>query len=763
MNDRTFTPSRTGLFAMVLLPVAAYGYPEIFDWRFGALVMAACAAGAWAGRLLPRSKHAPRPAWGAVYGAYAIALIAPRVAFEFIGGRYALPASWTPLWPGGRVVLGHWLDAVTDGLLLAAVPAGIVALLTPHVRRKKWAAPPKCPRAEGVRLPGRFVRVLSFAGPPAVFAAAAWGLALRIPQGHLLCARIDVMLNVWNQWWFKKALLDPQLSILHSDYIFQPFGVSLLWHTLGPLNCLIGTAYQALTGAEAIGTYNFTAMASFALMGWAGYLLGRRVGCASVGFFAGFAIMLCGAHLGQVRAGHLGLANAQWVLFFLLFVLRLCEGGRTADALLAGVFWAAAFYTHFYHAIFCAIIYGIVVLALVGKSAANSGAVRGLAGRLRRVLGHRCVLPVVVVLAALAFWSPQRWRWLMLGAWVVVVLAAGGKIGRTFAPQKWWRAALPALVAGAATAPWLVPMFARNIRSQGSLDWGRPSAVYAMDVLGYVIPSENSRGGSLFEPLWRRFTVPGGDSSAFLGLPVIALAVYGLLRHRKPFWVFIAAAFGLLSFGPVLHVLGMAVTRWRMPYVAIEAVPFLSAGGVAGRYAMPASAGVVMIASAGLAGLMARFPKRRAIIGAGAVLSVMISGYPPLFYYQPPQPKLLQLIREDSAEGNVLPQCPIDTALWFQTIHGKKMIRGFASRVPRRVLDFAHTSPVFHEIRYGKPLRTSREAALETLHSYKVRWIIVAEGLPRSTIEEGLGLRPVAVEGDVYLYRLELSRPGKQH
>jgi len=753
-DNHAFKPSPAALLAMILLPVAGYGYPEIFDWRFAALILAGCVAGAALARLL---RNGGVRAWVAIYAGYAVALIFPRIAFEVIGGRHAAPAGWTPFWPGGPVVLGHWLDCLTDGLLLAGVPAALAAILAPEGVRKIIRKPQMdCGGGEGVRSTGRLAAVLRVAGPLLVFTAAAYGLALRIPAGHLLCARIDVMLNVWNHWWFKTALLDPGLSILSTDYIFQPFGVSLLWHTLGPLNCLIGIAFQAITGAGAIGTYNFTAMMSFALMGWAGYLLGRRVGCASVGFFAGFAIMLCEAHLGQVRAGHLGLLNAQWMLFFLLFALRFFEKGRLVHGIAAGVFWAAAFYTHFYHAIFCSIIYGIMILALAGGWAAASPAVLAPAARVRRLLGNRLLLPVLIVLASLAFWSPERWHWLMIGAWAAVVLAARGGIAQTFAPLRWWKAALPGLVAAAVAAPWLAPMFIENMLHHGSLDWGRPSAVYAMDVFGYLIPSEVSRGGTLFESLWRRFTVPGGDSSAFLGLPVILLAIYGLLRNRKPFWIFIAAAFGLLSFGPMLHVLGVAVTRSRMPYVAIEAMPFLAAGGVAGRYAMPASVGVVMIAAAGLAHLMARLPKRRAAMAGGAaVLSVMLLGYPPLFYYQPPRPRLLQMIKQDDAEGNVLPLCPVDTALWFQTIHEKKMLRGFASRLPKRVLGFAHLSPVFHEIRYGKPLPVSREEALATLRENKVRWIIVAEGHPRVTVEEGLGLQPIAEEGDVYLYRLE--------
>jgi len=764
MAGHNRTPPTWTLFLMILLPVAAHYYPEVFDWRFAAIAVPACAAGAVIVRKLAALHRSPdagapvfaRP-WFAIWAGYATAIAAPGLLFRAFFGPNALPVRWALFWPGGNFALDRGVTILTNGLLLATVPAVLVALLAPARQRSRVRAVqhPDSSTPPEVRANGLLRVLLVGLGPLVVFAAAAFALSLRIPSGNVPALRVDAMLNVWNQWWFKKALFDPGLSITHTDYIFQPYGVSLLWHTLGPLNCVIGIAYQAISGADAIGAYNFVALMSFALMGWAGYLLGRRLGCPSVGFFVGFAIMLCGAHLGQVREGHLGLANAQWVIFFLLFILRTFERGRAADAVIAGVFWSAAFYTHFYHAIFCGIAFGIMALAAASNAAATSPRIRAAAGSIRSALGRRWVLPVLISLSALTFWGSGRWMFWVIFCWIAVVAAMARPITAAFSPGKWWRAAIAPLIFAAAAGPWLVPMFLQNAHHGGALDWGRPSNFFAMDLLGYIVPSPVSRGSSLFEFVWGRFLIPAGDSSAFLGAPVIALAIYGLLRNRKPYWNFMAAAFVAISLGPKLHILGESLTGQRLPYRALDAVPFLAASGVAGRYSLPATVSIVMIAAAGLAHLLKRSGRNRSLIGAVAVISVLTLSYPRMFLYDPPRPKLLQLIKEDPAEGNVLPLCPVDTAMWFQTIHEKKMIHGFASRVPLAAKNFIGGEPVFREIRYGHDLKVPREDALSTLRSFDVRWIIVAEGRPRRTLEDGLGLRPAAAEGDVYLYRVE--------
>jgi len=752
----------------MLVPAALFHYPAVFDFRFAGLLLLSDLGAAWfASRFFRAGASRFMRPWFAVWIAYAGAISLPAWLFVAIAGRYAYPPAWTPFWPPGVFLVDPPLNALTDGLFLASVPAAIVAWLFPS---PPSAEPPSAGRRPAdcspacctIPRPGSFAaRAAAHAGPLLVFVAAAWLLSFRIPQGALLGTRVDPLLNVWNCWWFRKALFDPSLSVLRTDYVYQPFGTSFLWHTLAPLNCLIGIGWQAITGAGLIGTYNFLAMMSFALMGWAGYLLGRKVGCPTVGFFAGFAIMFSGAHLGQLREGHLDLSNAEWLIFFILFALRAFERGKTLDALAAGVFWVAAFYTHFYHAIFCALILGIMVLAAIGRSAAQSHAAGELAASLRARLSRP--LPAALLLVACAIAFQRHWSLWAIIACIAIVLLTGARTAASFS-RRWLKAALlPAAVFALAAGPWLIAMYLENASDNGLLDWGRSPNLYSTDLLGYLVPCPVDRGSGPFEFIWGRFLIPCGDSSAFLGFPVIALALYALRRARQPFWLLMAAAFIAFSFGPKLHAAGGTLTNPRLPYVALDAMPFLAASGVAGRYSIVATIGVVMVAAAGLAHLMAGvsagspvwFTWKRSLLGGAVVLAVLLISYPPFFFYEPPRLTILDAVRRDPAPGNVLPLCAPDAALWFQTLHGKKMFGGFASRVDPKVRNFICTEPVFREVYYGKPLKVSREEALAALRRRGVRWIITADARPRDTVENGLGLQPVAVQQCVYLYRLE--------
>ena len=771
-RGRTGLPPAWCLCLMILLPLAAHHYPAIFDWRFAVLVALSAAAGGLltsklAGRSSASHTEAPfhaRP-WFAVWAGYAAALAAPSLLFHVLLGRATSLPPWTPLWPGGDFTLGRPAVLFTDALLLASVPSVLVALLGP--RRKHPEGTPAEPRDEDdacrcARANGPARSVLRGAAPLAIFIAAAFALSLRIPHGQLLGSRIDVMLNVWNHWWLRKALADPGLAILHTDYLYHPHGVSLLWHTLGILNSLIGMAYQAVSGADSVGVYNFVALTSFALMGWAGYLLGRRVGPAPVGFLAGFAMMLCGAHLGQVTEGHLGLTNAQWVIFFFLFMQRAFERGKTIDAVAAGVFWTAAFYSHFYHAIFCGIIFGIMAAGTVAERARRSPRVCEAGGRARSVLGRRVALPLLLTICALVFWGPGRWRlWVMIAGGAALVASSGAIAGK-FKPRGWWRPAIAPMIFAALGGPWLIAMFLHNIKHAGLLDWGRPPSSFAIDLLGYLTPSPASRGSSLFEFVWGGRPAPSGEIAAFVGAPIIALAIYGLLRNRKPYWMFMAGVFVALSLGPRLHVLGEPVSGWRLPYVALEAMPFHSAGGVTGRYALPASVCIIMIASAGLAHLMRRFRSRQLAIGILAALSVVVISYPPLVFYDPPRPSFIQLVRDDPTDGKVLPLCRMGTAMWLQTLHGKKMFDGLVSRVPPATQQFVERTPVISELFHGRELKVPREEALASLRKLDLRWVIVADEQSRGpdegarrTLERDLGLTPIASEKNIYLYRVE--------
>jgi hypothetical protein len=80
-------------------------------------------------------------------------------------------------------------------------------------------------------------------------AIATWPLLLhfrdRVPGGEWwgsVKIEPDSLVNLWNLWWFRFALLELGQSPFDGTYILHPFGADLRFHTLAPLHGLIGMA-----------------------------------------------------------------------------------------------------------------------------------------------------------------------------------------------------------------------------------------------------------------------------------------------------------------------------------------------------------------------------------------------------------------------------------------------------------------------------------------------------------------------------------------
>ena len=76
---------------------------------------------------------------------------------------------------------------------------------------------------------------------------------------------------LWKIWWFKHALLDLHVWPLFSPTIYHPYGFNLAYGEITPTNTLLTIPITAVFGE--VVTYNFLALLSFVLSGFAMYLL----------------------------------------------------------------------------------------------------------------------------------------------------------------------------------------------------------------------------------------------------------------------------------------------------------------------------------------------------------------------------------------------------------------------------------------------------------------------------------------------------------
>ena len=84
-----------------------------------------------------------------------------------------------------------------------------------------------------------------------ITSVATWPLLLhfrdRVPGAEMwrsLKVLPESLLNLWNLWWFRYALLDLRQNPFEGTYILHPFGANLWFHTLAPLHGLVGLVLQ---------------------------------------------------------------------------------------------------------------------------------------------------------------------------------------------------------------------------------------------------------------------------------------------------------------------------------------------------------------------------------------------------------------------------------------------------------------------------------------------------------------------------------------
>jgi hypothetical protein len=192
-----------------------------------------------------------------------------------------------------------------------------------------------------------------------------WPLTRHLGDG--LFGLGDALQQSWIFAWNAHALLtDP--AAIWSPPIFYPYPNTLAFHDHLFLG-LITVPLTWLSGEPLLG-YNLLLLLSFALSGWAVFLLvretlGDRLPRDAAGavtwaaIIAGAAFAFCAYRFAHFP--HFQLLQTFWMLFALLFLRRLLRpfdagGGRPRDALLCGLFAALQAVSALYYAFFTALL-----------------------------------------------------------------------------------------------------------------------------------------------------------------------------------------------------------------------------------------------------------------------------------------------------------------------------------------------------------------------------------------------------------------------
>jgi hypothetical protein len=552
--------------------------------------------------------------------------------------------------------------------------------------------------------------LVGYAGAAVLF---TWPLASRLSSHVLGPVSGDTGLYMWNLWSFGH-----ELSQGHHPF----FSTAIL--TLSPPVDLALHNYTAVAGAVAMlllrwlnvtSVYNLVTLASLVLNGFFGYLLVRRVTAREdVAWLSGLLFGFSPFVIART-AGHLSLVSVAPLAAFWLSLDSLRQTGRNRSAIGAGASLAWALYCDPYYLVYCVMLAAVMVapfsivldrrpaaasravrraLGLAAVLAAGVAAVIGAGGGGTFRLGSLAVSarglhnPVFAATVFAAAWWGLRYRW--------SVRPAVSRLGR-LGPRSVAVAAIAALLF---LGPWLSALWFR-IADGGQFN--RPgvwrSAVPGADLAALLLPNPRH---PVLRPLLRPWleTLPGGLIENVVSVSIVALAVILLARWRKvvrlpPLWVGIAVGFAALALGPYL-VVGGVNTHVPLPWFVLGHVPLLGAASTPTRFAAVMMFGVAVLFGAALAGLAQRAGARGRllVVAVGAALLAELTPATRTLHAAD-VPDVYAVVASDPRPVSVL-HLPFgfrdgtrtvgyydNARQYYQTVHGKRLIGGYISRLTR--------------------------------------------------------------------------------
>ena len=528
------------------------------------------------------------------------------------------------------------------------------------------------------------------------FALLTWP-ALRSFSTGYFAGCYDLYSNVWNLWWFNKSITQLHQSPYHTTWLFYPDGTTLLGHTLGPFNGLLGIPLQRVLSI--VQVHNALLVLTFVTSGWTMYTLARALtGSRGAALLAGHLFTFSAYHVAQA-ACHLQLATLQWVPLCLLGLLRLFERPSLARALLAAgaVFLVAI--SDLYYLFYCAIAGALLYIVRARELRAALFAFR-----------RPYALPVAAFALAAAATS---------GIAIVLILRANQR------------------------DPFL---------------GGHSAVIYSADLFAAFIPGGFWRFGSWTAGYWERFRAGPLETSVYVGWAVLVLAAIGWSRRALHgstavrWFAFVAVVFFVLSLGPNLRVWGVD-TKFPMPYRLMErTIPAFRMTGMPVRMMMMASLSLIVLAAygwtelaRGSASAVAARPGKRNVVMTALLALVVFETLPkPIDVVSPDVPAWVHALGRLPGTGGVIDGMTEPwTGVYYQTIHGKPIAAGYISKEPSTVA----------EDKLRKRLALRRGNFGELRDRWGVDYVIAPASRPIESL-------PVAYEDEtVRIYSLRTNGP----
>lgn len=619
-----------------------------------------------------------------------------------------------------------------------------------------------------------------------------WPLGARFADAVPGAAPGDNLTFIWNVWWTRVAVLDPNLTLLFTPLLFHPFGTDLTLHTHTLLPALVvsGIANPVAAQNVLIGVHLFLNFVC-------AYVLAYRetrhaAGSIAAAVVFGWSPYVC-AHL----EGHFNLIAA-WVLpLTALVVLSVRDAPSLWRGVLLGVVLGGSAYVDYYYFIYatllCALLMSGTAMRFRWTAPAHSAwvmvaarvfvallVIDGLLVGWILIVGGSRIDVAGIRISARSLANPIAAAWLLTLTWLAI--HAVRRLRLTFAWPALRPRLRPLLLGGLTTLVILTPIVVRGwmlwhageYTSQRYLWRSAPAGV---DLASFVLGNPFSLlYGGASASLYERLGVNLVEDVAWLGPAAIVLCAIAIRRGGTAVWAWVAAGvlFGIWSLGPYVHVAGHGTTLW-LPALLVRWIPIVANARVPSRAIVLVYLSVAVLTAYAFAALTRSRPARTLTMLLATLL---------LLDYLPHRPALrtldvpqgYALLAADKTPGAVC-ELPLGLRdgfgeigrfdpriLFFQTRHHRPLLGGFVARLPRSLVQRYRDLPIV-----GTLLRLSsgekpgddatsieRRQAAAVLASLGIRYVVLnrAAASPDlvAYVRDVLPLRQVAADGDRVFY-----------
>ena len=599
---------------------------------------------------------------------------------------------------------------------------------------------------------------------------------------------------VWNQWVFHHELIEKGSVPYFTDMLFGGIDeTNLSLHNYTTFADLI--AIPLRTFLTVVQAFNVVYLALMILGGYAVFLLAHQVTRDAVASWLAGLLFGWSPILVTRGTGHFSLLGTAPLAIFLLLLVRANGHVRVRDAIALGATIAWASMTDVYYAVFClviglAFVVGRVVsierrpalaprssthalnVAMIGMAAAIafiavSGGVEVTLGGLS-IRSRTLYTPVLILTILAAVQIGRRFRF-------QVIDVTGADVRRLVRLT-----AITGVVTAVLASPLLYAAVVRLVR--GDFDTPRVfwrSSPPGIDLLALVLPNPNHPLAPDAVAQWLT-SRPQAYIENVASLPYVALAIlfFAWRAGWRPsrWWVGLSLTFGLLALGPFIHVAGVN-TYVPGPWALLRYVPIIGLVHTPARFAILFTLCVAILVAQALGELSRRHPRyRRVLLGAAGIalvaelipapLTLYSAEIPPLYRHVAAAPQSTVLLEIPTGVADGVSNLGAFTARteFNQTAHGRTVMGGFLSRIPRRRVDEVLMNPVYRALATLSEKRalTAHEEAALLLHGpafirdKRIGFVVVDRTRTSAGVEalvtQAFDLRHVETNGSFVLY-----------